>query len=60
MSLTVLFFMLAIAQFAGNVTFTKITGIEGVVCGLSAVYLGVAEILNESYKKNVLPIYPAS
>jgi len=60
MSLTVLFFMLAIAQFAGNVTFTKITGIEGVVCGLSAVYLGVAEILNESYKKDVLPIYPAS
>jgi hypothetical protein len=52
--------MLAIAQFAGNATFTKITGVEGVVCGFSSVYLGVAEILNESYKKNVLPIYPTS
>jgi hypothetical protein len=60
MSLTILFFMLAIAQFAGNATFTKITGIEGVVCGFSAVYLGVAEILNESYNKNALPIYPTS
>ena len=60
MSLTVLFFMLAIGQFVGNVLFTKITGVEGVICGLSAVYLGVAEILNESYKKTVLPVYPTS
>ena len=60
MSLAILFFMLAIAQFAGNATFTKITGVEGVVCGFSSVYLGVAEILNESYNKNALPIYPTS
>jgi succinate-acetate transporter protein len=60
MSLTILFFMLAVGQFAANATFTKITGFEGVICGLSAVYLGLAEILNESYKKNVLPIYPTS
>lgn len=60
MSLAILFFMLAIGQFAANATFTKVTGFEGVICGLSAVYLAVAEILNESYKKNVLPIYPTS
>jgi uncharacterized protein len=59
-SLTILFFLLAIAQFAANPTFTKITGIEGVICGLSAVYLGVAEVLNESHQKTVLPIYPTS
>jgi len=59
-SLTVLFFMLAIAQYAGNATFTKITGIEGIICGLSAVYLGIAEVLNEANQKTVLPIYPTS
>ncbi|MGA2682294.1 MAG: acetate uptake transporter [Candidatus Bathyarchaeia archaeon] len=60
MSLTVLFFLLAAAQFAGSATFTKITGVEGVICGFSAIYLAVAEILNESYKKTMLPIYPTS
>ena len=58
-SLTLLFFMLAVAQYAGSATFTKITGIEGIICGSSAIYLAVAEILNESYKKNVMPIYPS-
>jgi hypothetical protein len=59
-SLFVLFFMLAIAQYANNATFTKITGVEGIICGFSAIYLAVAEILNESYKKTVLPIFPTS
>ena len=59
-SLTILFFMLAIGQYTGGITFTKITGIEGVICGLSAVYLGIAEVLNEANQKTVLPIYPTS
>jgi hypothetical protein len=59
-SLTILFFMLAIGQYAGGATFTKITGIEGVICGLSAVYLGLAEVLNEANQKAVLPIYPTN
>jgi hypothetical protein len=59
-SLTILFFMLAIGQYAGGAIFTKITGAEGVICGLSAVYLGLAEVLNESHQKTVLPIYPTS
>jgi succinate-acetate transporter protein len=59
MTVAILFTMMAIAQFAGT-TFTRITGIEGVICGCSAIYLAVAQILNESYNKNVLPIYPPS
>jgi len=65
-SLTILFFMLTIRELTnnptlfGSVTFNTITGIEGVICGLSAVYLGVAEILNEANHKTVLPIYPTS
>lgn len=65
-SLTILFFMLTIRELTnnptlfGSVTFNTITGIEGVICGLSAVYLGIAEILNEANHKTVLPIYPTS
>jgi succinate-acetate transporter protein len=63
-SLFILFFMLTIRDATGNptlfgsVTFNTITGIEGIICGLSAVYLGLAEVLNEARQKTVLPIYP--
>jgi hypothetical protein len=30
-----------------------LTGIEGVICGLSAVYLAIAEVLNETYGRTV-------
>jgi succinate-acetate transporter protein len=65
-SLTILFFMLAIRELTnnfgqtGSVTFNTFVGIEGVICGLSAVYLGLAEVLNETHHKTVLPIYPTS
>ncbi len=64
MSLAILFFMLTIRELTGNpilfgdVTFNTITGIEGVICGGSAVYLGLAEVLNEANGKTVLPIVP--
>jgi len=62
MSLAILFFMLTTRELTNNptlfgtVTFNTITGIEGIVCGFSAVYLGIAEILNESHHKTILPI----
>ena len=65
-SLTILFLMLMTRELTnnptlfGNVSFNTITGIEGVICGLSAVYLGIAEVLNESHQKTILPIWPTS
>jgi uncharacterized protein len=60
-SLAVLFFMLTIRELIGNpVWFNTITGIEGVICGGSAIYLGIAEVLNETHHKTVLPICPTS
>jgi succinate-acetate transporter protein len=59
MSLTILFFLLTTRELLGNPAwFNTICGIEGVICGSSAVYLGVAEILNEVHKKTILPICP--
>ena len=54
MSLAVLFFMLALARQVPALL--PIAGIEGIVCGFSAFYLSLAEILNETHKKTVLPI----
>jgi succinate-acetate transporter protein len=61
MSLAILFFMLTTRELLGNPAwFNTITGVEGVICGLSAVYLGIAEVLNEAHHKTVLPICPTS
>lgn len=59
-SLAILFFMLAIAKGTGNVTFGKVTGWEGIICGASAAYAGLAQVLNEVYGKVVLPLGPVA
>ena len=59
-SLTVLFFLLVTRELTLNSTIATLTGYEGVVCGLSAVYLAIAEVLNETYGKTILPICPTS
>ena len=38
--------------------FTRIAGWEGIACGLSAIYLAMAEVLNENLGRTVLPIGP--
>lgn len=56
-TLTVLFFLLAFGDFTGaGAGFKHFTGYEGIVCGLSAIYTGLAQILNELYGKVVLPL----
>jgi len=56
LSLAILFFLLVAKELTGNATIATITGIEGVICGASAIYLALAEVLNESNQKTVLPI----
>ncbi len=55
-TLTVLFFLLAAADFTGNVNLKMIAGYEGIFCGLSAFYGAMASLLNEVYGKEVLPV----
>jgi succinate-acetate transporter protein len=55
-SLTILFWLLAAGDLSENEIFTRIAGWEGIFTGLSAMYLGIAEVLNESYGRVVLPI----
>ncbi len=55
-SLVVLFVLLGVGDATGNPTITRIAGFEGLLCGLGAIYLGAAQILNEVYGRKVLPI----
>ena len=56
-TLTLLFFLLAYGDFTdAPVAFKHFTGYEGLVCGLSAMYTGLAQVLNELYQKTVLPL----
>lgn len=57
-SLTVLFFLLVLGDATGNTTIKHIAGYEGIVCGASAIYTGMANVLNEIYGREVLPIGP--
>ena len=55
-TLTLLFFLLALADFTGIEELHIVAGYEGIICGLSAFYGCVAQILNEVYGRTVLPL----
>jgi succinate-acetate transporter protein len=56
-TLAILFFLLAIGDFTGaSAGFKHFTGDEGIFCGFSAMYAGLAQVLNELFGKTVVPL----
>jgi succinate-acetate transporter protein len=56
-TLVVLFFLLAIGDYTdAGPAFRHLTGFEGIVCGASAIYTGLALVLNEIFGRTVLGI----
>ena len=55
-TVVVLFWLLAAAHWSGSETVEVIAGVEGVICGLSAIYLAFAQILKDAAGKVVLPM----
>jgi succinate-acetate transporter protein len=55
-SLTILFWLLALADATEIEVITRVAGLEGIVCGLSAIYAALAQVLNELYGRVVLPL----
>ena len=55
-SATILFFSLAAENATGISAIGKFGGYEGIFCGASAFYTGIAYALNEVYGKTVLPL----
>lgn len=57
-TLTLLFFSLAIADYTGSPEMTRFAGFVGIICGFSAIYTAIAQILNGIYGKTLLPLGP--
>lgn len=55
-SLVILFALLAIGDFTGNAFWKVVAGYEGIFCGASAIYAGLAQVVNEDYGREVLPL----
>jgi succinate-acetate transporter protein len=54
--LVILFTLLSAASFTESTLIKVIAGYVGILCGTAALYSGMAQVLNEYYKKTVLPI----
>jgi hypothetical protein len=58
-TLAILFFLLAYGDYTNASTgFKHFTGYEGIFCGFSAIYAGLAQVLNELFGKTMLPLGP--
>lgn len=55
-TLALLFFLLALGDATESATIKTVAGIEGVICGLIAMYAGLAQVLNEVYGKVMAPL----
>ena len=55
-TLALLFFLLAIGDATDSTGIKLFAGIEGIVCGASAIYAGIAQVLNEVHGKTMLPL----
>jgi succinate-acetate transporter protein len=56
LSLIVLFSLLTLGEWTGNPVVTRIAGYEGLLCGASALYLAMAEVLEAQFGHAVLPV----
>jgi succinate-acetate transporter protein len=54
-TLAMLFFLLALGDFTENHSITVFAGYLGIVCGASAIYLSLAEVLAEQFGRKILP-----
>jgi succinate-acetate transporter protein len=53
-TLFILFYLLALKDW--EIINGSWIGIEGIICGFSAIYLAMAEVINESFGKTILPV----
>ena len=52
--LVLLFVLLIVGNALGSVAILTIAGVEGIICGLSAMYTGLGQVMNEVYKEKVI------
>ncbi|HAN17603.1 MAG: hypothetical protein A2X13_03305 [Bacteroidetes bacterium GWC2_33_15] len=52
----ILFFLLAAADFTGNSTLKLLGGVDGIICGSLALFIALATVINETFKKTIIPL----
>jgi succinate-acetate transporter protein len=59
-TLAILFFLLALGELTGISAITQLAGWEGILCGFSAIYTALAQVVNETYGKGsmIIPLWP--
>lgn len=55
-SLVLLFFLLGLAEITGNVPLLRVSAVVGVICGCSAMYTSMAELLENQFGRELLPL----
>ena len=56
LTLTILFFGLALNDFTGVAAIGLVSGFIGIICGASALYNAFGQILKEEYGREILPL----
>lgn len=59
-SLAVLFFALALGNALDSSAVATAAGVIGIICGASAMYTGLGQVLNETYGRAVVPLWPVA
>ncbi len=52
----ILFALLAAADFTGSSTLKLLGGIDGVICGALALFIAMATVINDTFKKVIIPL----
>jgi len=55
-TLTLLFLLLALSDFTESHVIHTIAGYIGIICGLSAIYNSLAQVINNEFGRKVLPL----
>lgn len=55
-SLTLLFLLLSIGDFTENHTITLIAGYEGIICGFTAIYSAIGQIINNEHGREIVKL----
>lgn len=55
-TLTIQYALSAAGSLLNNPSITIIGGFEGVICGIAALYMGLATMVNEEYGRDVFPV----
>lgn len=57
-TVVVLFWLLSLHFFTESVACLRVAGYEGIICGLLAIYTAFGELLNATYGRTILPLFP--